>query len=168
MRIAAIEVLKSLGDASCVPVLLSIAGEDDEQVALAAKATLGALPGEGVDADLVERLTDRQGSTAVGLIELVGLRRIDAVAPLLKAVDDSDAKIRAAALMALGEVAKLDDVSVLIARVVEPADAEDVPVAIEALKAACVRMPEREECAEKLASALEQAPASPRTRFLIR
>ncbi len=166
VRIAAIEVLRSLGDASCVPLLLSIAAEDDDQVAAAAKATLGVLPGDAVNADLVRRLTDAKGARRLALIELVGRRRIDAVPPLLKAVDDTDAKIRAAALLALGEVAKLDNVSVLIRRVVEPPFAEDAPVAVKALKAACVRMTQREECAEKLASALDQAPASAKEAIL--
>ena len=166
VRIAAIEVLKSLGDASCVPVLLSIAAEDDDRVALAAKATLSVLPGDGVNADLVERLTSAKGTQRLALIELVGRRRIDAVPPLLKAVDDPDAKIRAAALLALGEVAKLDNVSVLITRVVEPPFAEDAPVAVKALKAACVRMPQREECAEKLSSALDRASASGKEAIL--
>ncbi len=166
VRIAAIEVLKGLGDASCVPALLEIVAEDDEQVALAAKATLSALPGDGVDADLVERLSSAKGAQRLALIELVGLRRIDAVPPLLKAVDDPDANIRSAALLALGEVAKLDNVAVLIRRVVEPSNADDVTTAIKALKAACVRMPEREECAAKLASALEQASASSKEAIL--
>lgn len=166
VRIAAIEVLKSLGDASCVPVLLSIAAEDDDRVALAAKATLSVLPGDGVNADLVKRLTSAKGTQRLALIELVGRRRIDAVPPLLTAVDDADAKIRAAALLALGEVAKLDNVSVLIARVVEPRIAEDLPVAIRALKAACVRMPQREECAEKLSNALDRASASAKQAIL--
>jgi HEAT repeat protein len=157
VRVAAIEVLKKLGDASCVEPLLDMVAEDDQQIALAAKATLAALAGEAVDADLVERLGDAQGARRLALIELIGTRRIDAVPPLLKAIDDDDAQVRAAALSALGEVAKLDNVSVLIKRVIEPVAGEDLPVAVKALKAACVRMPEREECAEKLAEALDQA-----------
>ena len=88
VRIAAIEVLKSLGDASCVPVLLSVAAEDEEEVAQAAKATLKSLPGEGVDADLVARLANAKAANVWLCSNLVGLRRIDAVPPLLKAVDD--------------------------------------------------------------------------------
>jgi HEAT repeat protein len=166
VRIAAIEVLKRVGDASCVPLLLGLVADDDEDVAAAAKSTLAALPSDGVNPALVERLTSAQGAQRLALIELVGLRRMDAVAPLLEAVDDDDANIRAAALLALGEVAKLDDVSVLITRVVEPPIAEDVPVAVKALKAACVRMPQREECAAKLADALAQASASAKQAIL--
>ena len=100
------------------------------------------------------------------LIRLVGLRRIDAVAPLLKAVDDNDAKVRAAGLAALGEVAKLDNLSLLITRVINPPHAEDGPVALKALQAACVRMPDREACAEQLTTALAKAPADAKKAIL--
>lgn len=157
VRIAAIQCLKTLGDASCVSVLLSVAAENDEKVAQAAMETLKTLPGEGVDADLVARLATAKDAERLALIELVGLRRIDALPPLLKAVDDKDAEVRTAALRALGEVVKLDHVSVLIERILHPPRAEDGPAALKALQAACVRMPDREACAEKLATALAEA-----------
>ena len=78
VRIAAIKVLQSIGDASCVPVLLSIAAENDKDVAQAAKETLKMLPGKGVDADLVARLDNAKGADRLALIELIGMRRIDA------------------------------------------------------------------------------------------
>ena len=163
---AALEVLQSLGDASCVPVLLSIAGEDDERVTQAAMATLEALPGDSVDGDLVARIAAAKGAERLALLKLVGRRRIDAVSPLLEAIDDADAEVRTAALVALGEVAGLDDVSVLIARTLDPPYAEDSPVALSALQAACVRMPDREACAEKLASALDEASAEAKRAIL--
>jgi HEAT repeat protein len=166
VRIAALAVLQSMGDASCVPVLLGIATEDDEQVAEAAMATLQTLSGEGIDEDLVARLDAAEGAERLALIELVGRRRIDAVPPLLKAVDDADAAVRTAALVALGEVAGLDNVSVLIERTLNPAYAEEGPIALKALQAACVRMPDREACAEKLTSALTEAPADAKAAIL--
>ena len=157
VRIAAVNVLKRLGDASCVPTLLEVAGVADEGVAQAAKGALEELPGEGVNADLAARLPQAEGKLRLLLIELVGLRRIEAVAALLKAADDSDAQVRAAALTALGETVGLNDVAVLITRVVTPPNAEDSSAAQQALRAACVRMPDREACAAKLAAALPAA-----------
>ncbi len=159
MRVAALEVLKSLGDASCVPVLLSVATDTNKQVAEAALVALKALPGKEVDADLVARLNSAEDAERLALIELVGLRRIDAIPPLLEAVDSPDSEMRSVALTALGQVAKLEDLSVLIGRVLDSPYPEDNPVALKALQAACVRMPDREVCAEKLAAALEAAPS---------
>ena len=157
VRIAAIDVLKRLGDASCLPTLLEIAVATDEDVAQAAKVALEELPGEGVNADLAARLPQAEGKLRLLLIQVVGLRRIEAAAALLKAAEDPDAQVRSAALTALGETIGLSDLPVLIARVVAPQHAEDTPAAQQALRAACVRMPDREACAAKLAAALPQA-----------
>jgi len=157
VQIAAVDVLKQLGDASCLPTLLEIAVAADDELAEAAKAALEELPGDGVNADLAARLPQATGKLRLLLIELAGLRRIEALAALLKAADDSDAQVRAAALAALGETVGLADVPVLITRVVTPPNAEDTAAAQLALRAACVRMPEREACAAKLAAALPQA-----------
>lgn len=158
VRIAALGMLRRLGNASCVPALLEIAVAADEDVSQAALAALEDLPGEGVNADLAARLAKAEGKSRQLLIQLAGLRRIDAVAALLQAADDPDAQIRSAALTALGETVGLHDLSVLISRAVAPQYAEDAPVAQQALRAACIRMPDREACAEKLAAAMPPAP----------
>ena len=67
------------------------------------------------------------------LIELVGERRIAAVPELLKALNDSDPAIRAAALTSLGETVPLDRLSLLVSQVVAPKYAEDAPIAAQAL-----------------------------------
>lgn len=157
VRRAAIEVLKRVGDATCIPVLLTAAATGSDDIAQAARNTLKDLPGDDVNVELLGRLESAGEAERIVLLELVGLRRIDAVPPLLTAVDDGNARIRAAALYALGEVASLEDVAVLVARVVEPAHAEDAAVAVKALQAACVRMPDRESCAQLLSSSLAQA-----------
>jgi len=166
VRIAAIGMLKRLGDASCVPILLEIAVAAEEDVAQAAVAALEELPGEGVNADLAARLGKAEGKLRQLLIQLVGLRRIEAVAALLRAADDSDAQIRSAALTALGETVGLDDLAVLITRVVAPQHAEDAPAAQQALRAACIRMPDGEACAGKLAAAMPQAPLPAKVTIL--
>jgi HEAT repeat protein len=166
VRIAAIGMLKRLGDASCVPILLEIAVAAEEDVAQAAVAALEGLPGEGVNADLAARLGKAEGKLRQLLIQLVGLRRIEAVGALLKAADDSDAQIRSAALTALGETAGLDDLAVLITRVVAPQHAEDAPAAQQALRAACIRMPDGEACAGRLAAAMPQAPLPAKVTIL--
>jgi HEAT repeat protein len=157
VRIAAIDVLKRLGDASCLPTLLEIAVAADEDVAQAAKVALEELPGEGVNADLAARLPQAEGKMRLLLIQVVGLRRIEAAAALLKAAEDPDAQVRSAALTALGETVGLNDLPVLITRVVAPQNTADTPAAQQALRVACVRMPDREACAAKLAAALPQA-----------
>jgi len=166
VRVAAIGVLEGLGDASCLPVLLPLAGDSEAAVAAAVLETLGALPGTDVDEKLVGRLATAKGAQRLAIIELIGRRRIDAVAPLLAALEDPNGQVRAVALEALGQVARLEHIDELIQRVVKPAHAEDGQVSIQALKEAAVRMPQREACAAKLSTALDDAPVAVREAIL--
>ncbi len=100
------------------------------------------------------------------LIELVGQRRVDAVPLLLKALDHSDKSVRSAALIALGETVALKRLSVLVTQFINPKYLEDAPVAQQALKAASVRMPDREACAAELAIALKRSPKGKKSILL--
>ena len=166
VRVAAIGVVKQLGDASCIADLLEIAAESDNEAAQAARHALKSLPGEGVDKEIAARLDEAKGATREVLIVLVGQRRIPAVPALLKAANDNDAAVRAAALTALGQTVELDNVSVLIERVVAPQHSEDREPAAKALVAAAVRMPQRDACAEKLVNAMAKAAQSEKVTLL--
>ena len=166
VRIAAIGVLPRLGDASCVPTLLEIAVGADAELTEAAKTALAGLPGADVDAEITSRLPKAEGKTLPVLIELVGQRRIDATAALFEALDHSDAEVRRAALTALGDTVDASELSKLISEVVAPKHPEDAKVAKQALRAACIRMPDREACAEQLLTAMSLAPASTKYTLL--
>ncbi|MEZ6133408.1 MAG: HEAT repeat domain-containing protein [Pirellulaceae bacterium] len=165
VRLSAIDALQRVGDVSCLPVLLAIAVQDETELAQAAKVALAGLAGEGVDAELAALLTKAEGKSYPLLIELVGQRRIQTVPDLLKALKHSDTSVRHAALVSLGETVSLDQLPELIAQVVSPKDATDLEVAGQALKAASIRMPDREACATQIAQALIRA--QPATRSLL-
>lgn len=166
VRLAAITALGRVGSVSCLSNLLKIAIEEETNLSRAAMAALAVLPGEAVDAQVVELLAKAEPKSYPLLIQLVGMRRISAVADLLKALENSNQSVRSAALIALGETITLDQLSVLVSQFVEPKHPEDVSVAQLALKAASVRMPDREACATELASALKQSPADKKSAFL--
>ncbi len=166
VRIAAIRAVGQLGDAASLSTLLDIAANDDAQLAQAARAALAVLPGEKVNGEIIARLSKAQGRTLAVLIELVGQRRIAATSALVKALDQDDPAIRGAALTALGETIGLKDLSVLISQVVAPKHPSDAPVAQKALRAASIRMTEREECAAQLAAALPQASVPTKSNLL--
>lgn len=165
-RIAAIEVVERLGNASCLPTLLEIAIESDAAVADKSREAMEKLPGKDVDGDLAARLQGSKGAAKRVLIQLIGKRRIDAVPALIAAADDADAQTRAAALTSLGSVIGLDKLSVLTARATSGKNAEDLAVARKALREACVRMPDREACAQQLVDAMAQAPVEAKCEVL--
>ncbi len=166
-RIAAIRVVERLGNASCVPVLLDAALEANEELSHTAAAALASLPGKDVDDDLVARLAKTQGKARLVLIRLAGERRIGtAAAALLKAADDPDAQVRAAAITALGPTIEFRDLPILIARATNPQKPEEAKAAEVALRSACPRMADREACAEKLVAAMSQAPVAVKCALL--
>jgi HEAT repeat protein len=167
VRLAAIGALGRVGDATCLSPLLDVAGEPDDELVKSAKNSLGELPGDNIDKEIVSRLSKAQGKIYPLLIEVVGQRRIDAIGDLLKAVDHSDKAVRSAALAALGATVDLDRLSVLIVQVVKPKFAEDAKAAQQALMTASIRMPDREGCAGQLASAVDRASSVPTKTTLL-
>ncbi|MEO7402310.1 MAG: HEAT repeat domain-containing protein, partial [Burkholderiales bacterium] len=166
VRITAIGVIGRRGDATSVPTLLSIAADDDAELAQAAQAALATMPGKSVDMEIVSRLPKADGKEAVALIEVVGQRRIDATPFLVKALAQSETPIRSAALTALGETANQKDLAVLIDPVLNPKSPEDAAVAELALKAASIRMPDRDGCAAELAAAMPRASKPTQVKLL--
>jgi hypothetical protein len=103
----------------------------------------------------------------LALIAAAGQRRIAAAVPaLLAAAQDADEATRCCTLTALGQTVALDNLSVLIAGVVQPGKAQEGAAARAALSAACLRMPDREACAEKLAAAMASASMPAKCRLL--
>ena len=154
MRFSAINALGRVGDVSCVPTLLDIASDTDTVLAQNAKTALSELPDASISQEILSRLPKAKGKTLVALIEVVGQRRIEATAELLKALASKDEAVRSAALTSLGATVPPDRMSVLITQVVSPNYEEDSATAQQALKAAAVRMPDREVCAAEIASAM--------------
>jgi len=158
VRLAAIGALGRVGNDSCLSSLLNIGIESDADIVSAAKSALSDLPGAKVDEAIVAGLPKAQGKLYPLLIELVGQRRIQAVAELKKALEHSDKTVRGAALTSLGATVPPQSLGVLVTQVVNPKYADDAPIAQQALMAASIRMPDREACAEELSAALARSP----------
>lgn len=124
MVLAALGVMDRIGNATCVPVLLKIALENDDELAQAAKGALYKLPGQDVDADIATRFAQATGKTRQVLIELVGQRRIEAaVGALVPCAEDADAGIRSAAvasIAALGGEKQVPDLVKILQKTQDP------------------------------------------------
>ncbi len=166
VRLAAIEALGRTGDASCVAPLIKLATEAEDLVA-PVKAALVNIADEGVNQEVIARLPEAAGDVdAQLLIEVVGLRRIEATDALLKALDSSRPAVRHAALESLGRTVAPERLKILIDAVIDPKFAEDQDAAVTALKTAAVRMPDREACATELAAAIPLAPLAAKVSIL--
>jgi HEAT repeat protein len=164
VRLAALEAIGRIGDASAVDPLVSLAA--DPAVADAARMALVALPGEAVNRVVIGRLSGADANLQPILAQVIGARRIPAVAQLQPLVASADPVVRGAAFEALGNVVDLANLGLLVDAVIKPRDAAEGEAAHKSLLTACVRMPDRDACAEKLATAVAAASGETKTKIL--
>jgi HEAT repeat protein len=166
VRVAAIQAVGRVGNTTCVSPLLDAAIESDAEISQTAKKALTEIPGDSIDKDIVARLAKPEPKVYPLLIELIGQRRIEALPALLKALEASDKAVRAAALTSLGNMVPADKLSILIKQVLAPKNADDSALALQALKTACVRMPDRDACSGELATAMEKTSVPTKVALL--
>lgn len=165
LRLAAIRILGRVGDSSAVPVLVAAAAEGGE-LAQAAADSLIQLPGSDVDSALVQALQTSQGPARVALLRAAGDRLVTAALPIAIAdMNSSDPSIRAAAIEAVGMLVPLEQLDVLIRRLVNPQSADEGVAVRAALISACSRMPDLDAAADKLMAFWNSA--SPDARLAI-
>jgi HEAT repeat protein len=134
----------------------------------AAKTSLAALPAKEVDGQLCARLPQVAGNTRRVLIQLAGERQVAAAVPeLIKASNDADPAIRAAAIKALGETAGVDDLGTLTDLLAKARSDDDISAIQAALESACARIPDKAACAYKLLAGLSSS-ATPAKCALLR
>ncbi|MDR3181590.1 MAG: HEAT repeat domain-containing protein [Planctomycetaceae bacterium] len=142
VRIAAIDSLGTNKSISALPVLLFAAMQQtDAGVAAAAKKALINLPGQNVDAAIVELAESDDALTRASGLQLIEERRIVAAFPLLlRYAGDSNTEVRNAALSALGQVAEADDMPKLLEIFAAAKDQTESAQILETLKSIGTRV----------------------------
>lgn len=106
----AIQALTRVGDSSSVPVLTAAAVGDNESNSARAIQALLQLSGADISNALLEQLKTADTKTTTVLASVLGQRRDETVAPVLRElVQNPDANIRAAAAQALGAIGTAAD-----------------------------------------------------------
>jgi len=167
VRVAAIDALQNIGDASVVGALIEAAIQTEETlVSDAAKNTLAVLPGKEVDDAIVSLLEGNNPAIRVTAINLVSERRIFSASPVLvKALRDSDASVSEAAVSALGQIAGIEDLPVLLKLLREAGSEEDAKKILNVLKSACTRF-SQDAAASEIAKALDGSSKALKTQLL--
>lgn len=158
VRASAIESLGRIGDQSCLADLLAIAGSGPEELGSLAMDSIANLPVGEVDQAVLQLLRQADDKRLAILMRVIGRRRIDAGEEISRAVAHADPLVRSAALYAAGETVALDRLPWLVELVLREAAGADPAAGFQALRAACVRMPDPDGCARELARAVGQAP----------
>lgn len=140
-RVAAVAVIETLGNASCVPVLLEAASTEDAALAAAARTTLARLGGKDIDAEMLSRMTQSQGKAKAVLIEIVEQRRIEgSMAAFLQSIADADAGVRSAAIVAIGangDEKQAADLAKMLEKTKDAADRAGIEKALMSISTRC-------------------------------
>jgi HEAT repeat protein len=167
VRLAAIDVLGQMSDASAATVLLETAVSGDSALARAAQTSLVNLHGQAVDAAIAANLDRGDTQARTLLLDLVAQRAIASALPaVLQAADDSDEQVRLAALRTLGSIITLEQLAMLTNRLLAAKSPQETAALEEALKVASLRMPDRDACAGVFLDSMAQASTASK-RFLI-
>jgi HEAT repeat protein len=168
VRMAAVRAIPELGDAHAVPVLIELMADADREIGQAAQEGLASFRGDDVDNAVVSMLSSSETAQRLTAIDLIGRRRMTSCIPaLLKAAEDTDAKVRPAALKRLGELGGPDQIPALLDLLARTKGAPDLDATEQALGALCAKAENPESHTERLAGLLAQA-APPQKSSLLR
>jgi HEAT repeat protein len=136
VRLAALNGIGVVGNASVVSSLAAIAAGDDTAEQTAARAALGRLPGKQVDQAVFEGISGGEPKVRLELIRAAGDRGAAAASPaLVKMAHDANPDVRRESLRALRDTASGNDVPAMVALVVTPVQAGDRAEAAKSLGA---------------------------------
>lgn len=140
LRLAAIAALVQSGAETAVPVLAVLALDADADLAAAARAALGAIPGRKADAAVLELMGHKDSAIRVVAVDLVAQRAPDGSgARLLKSAADPDEKVRVASLRALKACATAADLPALLELLVKAGSVAESQAVEGALAGVCIR-----------------------------
>jgi HEAT repeat protein len=157
VRVAAMNAIGVLGDVSTVDVLVQAAASAGGAEQKAAQDGLYRLRGADIDEAIIKRIPDAEPKTKVELIRSCDQRNITASVPvLMKAVQDSDGKVRAEAIKALRTVAGPQDLAGLIDLQLAASGADRTELE-KTVVAVAGKIPQDKGRAEKVLAALSTA-----------
>ncbi len=139
-RITAVGILERAGDKASLPVLLQAATDSDAQVAQAGKLALAKTEGAGVEAELLQCLSQASGNSRLVLLEVAGQRRLQAALPtVVAAAQDTDPATRRLAVESLGALGTERQVADLVALLQKAGEGPERESIRKALTAICGR-----------------------------
>jgi HEAT repeat protein len=167
VRLQAIRALPEIADPSAVPVFVELLDDDDGEIAKTAQGALAALPGPEADKAVMEMLASNQADRRLTSLELIGRRRMTtSIDALLEAAQDTDAKVRQAALKKVGELGDPAELPALLNLFVSLEASQDLNAAEQALRNICVQFEDRQSCTAKLINLLPQTSPAQKSTLL--
>jgi len=160
-RGVACQRLAVVGSAESIPVLAALLG--DANLSHLARVALEAIPSPQVDSLFRQQLSTASGDQLIGIIDSIGNRRdAAAVESLSLLLPQLSGATQAAVLSALGTIASLESVEILLTRLKNPANPDSNAVADAALRCADrFALEGKRAAALRIYDAVRAAPVSP-------
>ena len=166
VRVAAIAALGALGDATDAPLLSEYLASGEASVQVAAQASLVRLTGDGVIAAIAAQMKEAPAPLHASLIGILAERRaVETIPTLLADAVGPDAEVRAAAMVALGQLGEQEHVAGMVAGVLKAIAGKEREAAERAVVAVCIRH-EDPQRAEPLLSAVDALDVADRPVLL--
>ncbi len=158
VRLAALHAMKSVGNASSVPLLARRAATATGDEGAAAYASLAHLKGADVDEAIVTAIPAADAPMRAVLIRAAGDRRITAAAPAITAgIADPHEGVRIAAIAALGATGSPEDLPKLLGVVARAQDEATIKAGESSIAALAMRINEEPRRAAPVVAAMKDA-----------
>jgi HEAT repeat protein len=167
VRLAALRALGSLGDKTDVSQLARTLSTGAEAEKAAARAGLIRLQGQGINAAIAAELKPATPPLRVEIVRLLTTRRaVDNVPDILTLAKCDDAEVRAAAMVALGELAGPEHVAGMLQGLLAGRKGPERDAAEKAVVMVCNRIQDANKRAEPFLAALANFGGADRTALL--
>ncbi|MCH8922680.1 MAG: HEAT repeat domain-containing protein [Planctomycetes bacterium] len=167
VRVAAVVALGSLGEASDLSLLVRTLAKSSKAEQAAARTSLVRLRGESVSGAIATTMKKSPPPLRVDLIKILVTRRaLETIPDILSAAVDDDAKVRAAAMTALGKIAGPQHIAGMVRGVLKAASGRERSGAEKCVMFVCARISDPEKRADPLLAAIEKLKADDRTTML--
>jgi len=165
--VAAIRALGSLGNVDDLPVLLKLLSAQSKAQQAAARGSLKNLPGEKVSSAIATAMKGADPGIRITMIQLLAARRaLDTIDALLSVAVDSDAKVRAAAMKALGQLATAEHLAGMVQGVLKAERGRERSTAEKNVMFVCGRIADAQKRAEPLLAAMAKLKEADRLTML--
>ncbi len=167
LRAAAIDALGALGGPADIATLVRLLAEGPKAEQAAARKSLIRLRGESVPLGLTTAMQRAAPPVRVALIEILAARRARNTLPtLLTAAVGDDPQVRAAAMIALGQLAGPEQVPGMVQGVLQAEQGRERAAAEKAVMFVCTRDADEEQRAAPLLAAMDALNKADRIAML--
>jgi HEAT repeat protein len=167
VQAAALGALGKLGTADDLPLLIKSLSSGSGAVQASARRSLIEIPGESVNKTLAADLLSESSTAKGGLIEVLATRRASDQAPaFLAAIVDENARVRRAAMSALGQIGRPEQIGPMVRGVLKARKGYERDDAEKNVALVCERIENPDDRGAALIEAVNTVDAAQRDQLL--